>query len=104
MFSVAPLSATQYSSPCLSRGAPRAAKAERALVATRNPAPRLVRTLPKNPPCWELGLAGAVAESERFGHSEALWGSRQQVVVGGSGLIAGFGIRATFFCLPPPLL
>ena len=72
IFSVAPLSATQYSSSCLSRGAPRAAKAGRALVVTSNPAPRLVRTLPKHPPCWELEVAGAVAEADRFGHSEAL--------------------------------
>ena len=43
------------------------------------PGPKeLVRTLLKNPPYWELGVAGAVAEAERFGHSEALWGSRQK--------------------------
>ena len=78
LFSVASLSATQYSSLCRSRGAPRAAKAGRALVATSNPAPRFVRTLPRNPPCWELKVAGTVAEAERLRHSEALWDPRQK--------------------------
>ena len=72
MLSVDPLSAAQYSSPCRSRGAPRAAKAGRALVATSNLAPKFVRTLRKPPPCWEWEVAGAVSEAEGFGHSEPL--------------------------------
>ena len=78
MFSVAPLSATKYSSSCHPRGAPHAAKAGRALVATSNPAPSIVRKLSKNLPCWGLEVAGAAAEAERFGHSEALWDSRKK--------------------------
>ena len=76
IFSVAALSATQYSSSCRSRGAPRAAKARRANVATNNLAPTFVRALLKHPPYWELVVAGAVAEAKRLDYSEAVWGSR----------------------------
>ena len=69
IFSVSPLSATQNSLSCLSRGAPRATKAGRALVATSNPAPRLVRTLHKNPRVFQrLGAAGLRRFRPREGH------------------------------------
>ena len=52
--------------------APRAVNVGRALVVTSNLSPRLVWTLHKIPPCRELREAGAVAEADWFGYSEAL--------------------------------
>ena len=51
-----------------------------------------------------------VGSGRRRCRGRAVWAFRgsvrfqTEVAFGGSGLIAGFGIRATFFCLPPPQL